>query len=278
MTILVSILPDQIETVLSFDLGLKNLAYCLLSIRNGKTYIHEWNIINLLEGGRKHNIYNIYNIYTKVKTILFRELDKRRYFLDVSTVLIEMQHKHASELIKNIGVSIHDYFVLRGIMDKGRDINIVSVEAKHKLTIYEGPSLSCTLKTPYARNKWYGEKYCEWWLRDYTSMLNYFKTFTKRDDLADAFLQGVWYLKYGRYGKQGIISAEQKQLRFAEQNVLKYQKIKRGISKQSGSKHLTLSNLKYNHEHGKLDPKSIESIKFFFGTVDYFRQHCTTEK
>ena len=35
--------------ILSFDVGIKNLAYCILSLDNNKYNIYDWGIINLTE-------------------------------------------------------------------------------------------------------------------------------------------------------------------------------------------------------------------------------------
>ena len=36
------------STVISFDIGIKNLAYCILQNDTAMTQIHDWNVINLM--------------------------------------------------------------------------------------------------------------------------------------------------------------------------------------------------------------------------------------
>ena len=35
--------------ILSFDVGIKNLAFCLLNVKNGKHTIDKWDVINLCD-------------------------------------------------------------------------------------------------------------------------------------------------------------------------------------------------------------------------------------
>ena len=49
-------------------------------------------------------------------------------------------------------------------------------------------------KTSYANRKKKGVAVCLYLLKDYETMTTYLKTHKKKDDLADAFLQGMWYI------------------------------------------------------------------------------------
>ena len=54
-------------------------------------------------------------------------------------------------------------------------------------------------KTSYASRKKKGVAVCLHLLKDYETMTTYLKTHKKKDDLADAFLQGMWYInKYNK--------------------------------------------------------------------------------
>lgn len=316
------------DAIISFDIGIINLAYCILSLNprgaSGSNYIiHEWEIIDLLadskencsqplKSGKNKGVvcgkpatYQNNTVFfctthgknkpdfkrhvtaanaseQDLKIKLFRELDKRPHFLDVETVLLEIQHKHAREKIKNVGTAINDYFVLRGIIDNKKEFTVRPIDAKNKLTMYDGPPLACHLKTQYKRNKWYGVKYCAWVIRGQTFVTKYFNACNKKDDLADSMLQGAWYLSYGQHGKKAPLPVKQQQLVFADNNISKYTKIKRGTKPKPKATKLSLSNIKYLVKRGILNKSEIskdlisyqesfdQSIEFFFGTKDFF--------
>lgn len=294
---------DRTDTVISFDVGIINLAYCIL---NSKYRVYSWNIINLADGdsrltcgrmtaggkrcGKKahyidagsagvcrmhgdstmrRNITVETATETELKESLFRQLDANPMFLQISQVLIEHQPIKAREKIKGIGHAIFDYYVMRGIIDGGSSIDIKFIDAKNKLTIYDGPVIDCGLKTQYSRNKWYSIRYCAWAVRHDPRLVHFLETFKKKDDLADCFLQGAWYLKYGQHGKRAEISPQQAHV-FRDMNLRKYKVVRprAPIKKQITSGRYTLSNIKWLVSKGRVDANVKESLMFYFGTND----------
>lgn len=71
--------------------------------------------------------------------------------------------------------------------------------AYNKLLVYQGPEIQCTLKTPYARRKFYAKKHTEYFLKNespLTAWLPFFESCkSKQDDISDAFLQGLYILR-----------------------------------------------------------------------------------
>jgi len=217
---------------------------------------------------------NISKVELKYK--LFRALDQRPELM-AETVLVETQPKHATEKMKGLAVAVFDYYVLRGMVDQDKVKDVRSIDAKNKLTVYDGPPLSCPLKIQYDRNKWYGKKYCEWLLRDKPHLLAFYKNFPKKDDLADSLLQGAWYLKFGSKGKRGDVSSAHQKLVYAEQNTAKYKKTRtvKPTAKTMKKGRFTLSNIKYLVKGKTVEQykkiKGLEdSIKFYFGEVEKF--------
>ena len=315
---------DQIpETALSdlcisFDIGIINLAYCILYYINDRFRIVDWNIINMASGspkltciekiqsgakkgkicgkkahymeGRKGycavhgrnrgyernmTVDNVTEFELKCK--LFRTLDGDKKFLKPKIILIETQPLKAREKIKGVSHSIFDYYVLRGVIDQGCLYDELKfIDAKNKLTIYEGPPMSCHLKTQYARNKWYAKEYCKWFLSEMQNptLERYFTGFSKKDDLADCFLQGAWYLQYGRYGKKGPNRSSHQSV---DDNIMLYPRTKPKMptKKSMTTGHLTMANVKYlvNKNRGCFNPtgKLLYSIEYFFGDLDTFR-------
>lgn len=314
---------DNKDTIISFDVGIINLAYCIMSYNESTEVIevYDWGIIKLADGDPKkvcsrkmktgngkcsrkayyvtdagHGVCKMHrerdeqlnrNVTVEnvteweLKTKLFQELDSDDKYLDVSSILIESQPLKAREKIKGIGHALFDYYVLRGTVDTGHlYTELRFIDAKNKLTVYTGPPISCHLKTQYARNKWYSIKYCSWIIDNKIGkgLLNYFENYgKKKDDLADCFLQGLWYLKYGKTGKKAPMTSSHQKLVYRENNRLRYKKVRARAptKKLLGYGKLTLSNIKYLVSKNGIksvesDPILESSIKFFFGDVDYF--------
>ena len=132
-----------------------------------------------------------------------RELDKIPTLLKSDMVVIEYQPKKAREKMKVLPKLISSYYIIRGIVDSEKPTIklITEIDARNKLTVYDGPVIHCNLKNPYDRNKYYGIKYCEYFIAQNSQLKSHFSSFSKQDDLADCFLQGLWWLKYGQHGK-----------------------------------------------------------------------------
>ena len=177
--------------ILSFDIGLKNLAYCVCDLSNSNVIIKEWDVECLSN--------------TK-KTIPLDELNKRIItffdsnpkFLEVDQVLIEQQPTK-NPLMKNISVMIHSYFIIRGIIDKEinkSNINrVLFYSPKNKLKLYDGPEIVCTVKSKYSQRKKLGIAHTRYFISKY-NLSNYSQIFEKskkKDDLADCFLQALCY-------------------------------------------------------------------------------------
>jgi hypothetical protein len=211
----------------------------------------------------------------ELKERLFRALDANPIFLVPNMVLVEQQPLKGMEKIRGVGHALFDYFVLRGVLDKGKKYSVLKfIDAKNKLTVYEGPPISCHLKTQYARNKWYSTRYCSWAIRDLPSATAYFDNFgQKTDDLADCFLQGLWFLKYGIDGKKAPITSSHQKLVYSENNKIAYAKVRphAPTKKSVSTGKLTLSNIKYMmNRKAPITGALQSSIEFYFGSVEAF--------
>lgn len=121
-------------------------------------------------------------------------LDSYPILLEAERVIIESQPSKNSKM-KNLSHIIYSYFLLRSI-DAATIGNkkIEFVSARNKLKVYTGPEVKCTIKDAHARNKFLGNAYCRYILKDQQNLLDYFNSHKKTDDLADSYMQGLWYL------------------------------------------------------------------------------------
>lgn len=222
--------------ILSFDVGIKNLAYCIL---NESKEICDWNVINIIDTNtnmicscdnkcgtkckstasfyctdneskigycKKHskNITDLIPIVNKkikkisvneISELLFNSLDQYPTMLNVNTVLIENQPCLMNPMIKTVQVLLYSYFVIKGKLDEQSSISKVQfINAKNKLSLYDGPIIEQMSTNKYTQRKKEGIEVCKYVLNDDDDYLKFFLSHKKKDDLADSYLQGLWFL------------------------------------------------------------------------------------
>ena len=215
---------------LSFDVGIKNLAYCVLS---EEKEIQQWGIINLNKNPiccsnlrkpcckqssyvvkgkgdcedkyyctahskkikQKKKLNANYDLFELSKT-LFTELEA----LDLSNVkyvLIENQPALKNPTMKSIQMFVYSFFMMKGVMEESSFIEkIHMVNARNKLKVYKGEPLPCPYKEKYKQNKYLSVKYTELMIKnEKDNFIQLFKESSKKDDLADAYLQGIYWIE-----------------------------------------------------------------------------------
>ena len=190
--------------VLSFDVGIVNLAYCILESDGTPKLLH-WEIIELAKRGNTFSAHIASSGIAELYLTLINELDKRPHLLATDIVLIEKQPSFNPKM-RIIAGCLQTYFYIRGVIDK--DLNkISSVEffsPKHKLKCYTGPEIDIsskngkTVKGKYAQTKKMGVAIARIKLEEYneTDQLKIFENSKKKDDLSDCYLQALTYLMF----------------------------------------------------------------------------------
>jgi hypothetical protein len=110
--------------------------------------------------------------------------------IKIDTVIIENQISPIANRMKTLQGMIAQYFILHDVTD------IQFISASNKLKDY------VSTKTTYSERKHKGIEICEEILinnKDICQYLDMFNTHKKKDDLADCFLQGIWFLKNKKY-------------------------------------------------------------------------------
>lgn len=191
--------------ILSFDVGIKNLAFCLID--NEKDTIEDWGILNIsyeeccqhrnqktgiqcdktakfttsnnLFLCSSHKNLKAYKI-EKCKTIpkkqnptllvgkkMIEELNKKSNFLNVNTVLIENQPALKNPTMKTIQMLVYSYFLINGVTNDDSMIdNIEMINARNKLKAYNGPEIKCTITNKYKKTKFLGIEYCKYMISE----------------------------------------------------------------------------------------------------------------
>lgn len=199
--------------ILSFDIGIKNLSYCLVkselnNINNdniNKIEIIDWDIINILKDNEK------------VKSINIDELSKRLYIKlsevfkdkEFDIVLLENQPVLKNPVMKSVQMLIYGFFLYQktNLIKNIKLIKLINASNKLKIGLLlnnEFKELKKIIdnkdyntKIKYSINKKKAIDYTLLYL-NYLKLNNYkefFNLHKKKDDLADSFLQSIYYIE-----------------------------------------------------------------------------------
>lgn len=128
-------------------------------------------------------------------------LDERKFMLQADIVLIENQPAFKNPKMKTIGCCLHDYFLIRGIIDKTNDSKITEIKyfsASNKLKLNNENTFEILSNTKenniYKVTKNLGKEYANKMLSDQPDKIEFLNKHKKKDDLCDCFLQGAYYI------------------------------------------------------------------------------------
>jgi hypothetical protein len=193
---------------ISFDIGIKNLAMCILKKTESEIKILDWRIISLAD--KKKDIKGIDDISERI----YMELDNiignlKGLGIDkIDYILIENQPSNLNGIMKTIQYIIYCYFSLLKYWDKIID-NVVLVNASLKTKTHDfKPDIQIkmdeTQKTKnvkgfrrdkYKMNKLTSIEICKNYIKDDAYLCDLFDNNKKKDDLSDACLQAVAYIR-----------------------------------------------------------------------------------
>ena len=171
--------------LLSIDVGIRNLAYILIQVNDiDKHVILKWDVLELIKPNEKAN--QVQNTY--IGNSLCNQFDNILPNYNIDIILIENQIGQNAIKMKTIQGMINMYFVMK----KYPLSCILNYNAVHKLKPFLNEK-----KTTYAERKKLSKeitlKLCETYYEE--SILNFYKSFKKKDDLADCLLQGLDYIR-----------------------------------------------------------------------------------
>lgn len=139
-----------------------------------------------------------------LKVELIKKLEERNDFLNVDSILIENQPSMKNPKMKAISSTLYDYFLIRGIFDKERLQSKISyvkfMSPSNKLKLADDSDSKKLIKVKgndaksYKLTKSLSVKYCKDLISKYDNWVNVFDQHKKKDDLADCFLQGLYYI------------------------------------------------------------------------------------
>jgi len=141
---------------------------------------------------------------TRLKLVM--ELEKRKHLLEANVVVIENQPSFKNPRMKSISGIIYDYYMIRGMVDKAitksliKKVKFMSPSNKIKLASDGETQQLVKLKSSdeskaYKMTKSLAVKYATEMCKHLPEWLAKFNSHKKKDDLADAFLQGAYYFE-----------------------------------------------------------------------------------
>lgn len=148
---------------------------------------------------------------TRLKLVM--ELEKRKHLLEANVVVIENQPSFKNPRMKSISGIIYDYYMIRGMVDKEitksniNRVKFMSPSNKIKLATDGETQAIVKLKNTdeskaYKMTKSLAVKYATEMAKHLPEWLAKFNSHKKKDDLADAFLQGAYYFEMNCVAKQ----------------------------------------------------------------------------
>ena len=119
-------------------------------------------------------------------------LNENEFTKTITHVLIENQISPFATRMKTLQGMLTQYYI-----DHLENVDITFVSSVHKLKQFQGSTNKSEEKTTYKDHKVSGVTFCSQILEKNTGFSNWIPKLDtkKKDDLADCFLQGLWYFK-----------------------------------------------------------------------------------
>jgi hypothetical protein len=142
--------------------------------------------------------------FDETKLKLLNKLEEKKNLLSADIVLIENQPSFKNPTMKSIAISLYDYYLIRGVLDKNvTNSNIKKVKfmsPSNKIKLADDGEIkkivlakSVNTSQAYKLTKELSIKYTKELLCHLSFWISFLNTQKKKDDLCDAFLQGAYY-------------------------------------------------------------------------------------
>ena len=195
--------------IIGWDIGIKNLAYCIVKLdeKNRSYSIIDWNIIDLRSNDEICNGKKCAKISLKdLSRSLYENLEENKLLQTFDYTIIENQPVLKNPTMKSVQMILYSYFAFKSLkMKEFKDLLLMN--AGNKMKVYtkeiepEKTEKIYKLKSKYSRNKKLSILHTELILEEQqnTEWLDFFKKNKKKDDLADAFLMCLFFLKKNKH-------------------------------------------------------------------------------
>jgi hypothetical protein len=181
--------------ILSFDVGIKNLSYCIISVDdndNEKSMkILDWDVLQVTDANCKK--IKLDDLSCDVLTCLNNNFNSEEC---IDYVIIENQPSLKNGNMKTVAVIIYTFFQMMKLQyNQIKQVKFIS--AANKLKVKKGKDIGFNLKKDtYKERKQTSIELTRKYLIDMCpEKLEWFNGCTKQDDLSDSYLQLIYFIE-----------------------------------------------------------------------------------
>lgn len=178
--------------ILSFDIGIKNMAYCLM---NDEGIIIKLGILDI--SNNKNKLDDVGNILIEKLNELIIEIEEYNRN-DLLEVLIENQPSLLNPVMKSIQMIVYSYFLIRNV--DGIIKNKIELVSPSRKLIYmkENNDINLIFEKTYKNNKKNSIDFVMNYLNKNElnkKWIDYLKIIKKKDDISDTIIQALTKVK-----------------------------------------------------------------------------------
>ncbi len=178
--------------ILSFDIGIKNMAYCLM---NDEGIIIKLGILDI--SNNKNKLDDVGNILIEKLNELIIEIEEYNR-IDLLEVLIENQPSLLNPVMKSIQMIVYSYFLIRNV--DGIIKNKIELVSPSRKLIYmkENNDINLIFEKTYKNNKKNSIDFVMNYLNKNElnkKWIDYLKIIKKKDDISDTIIQALTKVK-----------------------------------------------------------------------------------
>jgi len=188
--------------ILSFDIGIKNLAYCCLD-NNATVFL--WDRVDI--GVDHKNIQVLVGaMIDMIDDVLYSKLSKFDLENEHIIFLIENQPVLKNPVMKNLQIIIATYATLLGKKGVVGKVDVHFVSASSKIKLIEAETGTKIPAKSYSANKKASVDHTRTLVErsDNHYMKRVFAETKKKDDISDVYLQARWWMKNNAIAFQSI--------------------------------------------------------------------------
>ena len=127
---------------------------------------------------------------------MINDLNSKDDFLNHEVICIENQPALKNPVMKTVQMILYSYFMIEGATKDKPVEQVHMINARNKLKVYKGPPVKCDIKEKYKKNKYLSVEYTKnMILKEENKFIELFTESKKKDDLADAYLQGIYFIE-----------------------------------------------------------------------------------
>jgi hypothetical protein len=185
--------------VVSFDIGINNLSWCVVGFRDARLNVVQWRIVDLDELGYDGSVNKLFQNVTTVVTCLDENMhvaaleSPMPLVVEAQPFIWKNNFANLEAVVRNISMShvIQSFFLKNDRDKKIPNRPIAWVSPQHKLGV--------TIQKNRTSRKLESVPECVHWLDHFGADPQWkqmLMSHTKRDDLADSMRQALYYLIY----------------------------------------------------------------------------------